>query len=457
MIARLEFKNRSKELLRITLPMAAEHLSMAVIGMASAMLVSTGAGEYAVSAIGMVDSIFNLIFALFSALTVGGVIVVSQYMGREDILSAKAAGGQAVLLATVFSTLVFIALMFGARPLLGALYPGADENVMDAAITFLIIVSVSFPVFALRETIFGLMRGTGDTFTPMVISIATNLLNIGLGFLLILGLNLWIINIPPMGIAGAGIALLITRTIGAVAGGWYITFKVKRIRLNRIKYFRPNISIQKTILRLGMPTSVESGLFNVGALIIQVLIVSMSTAAIATHAIGSSIMGFVNVPGNALATALMILVGQRIGRGNEDDVIPTMKFTLAAGAGAFAIVCLSVFLLRGVLFGLFSPTVDTLGYLNVVVVVALIATPLLWPASFIAPAALRASGDVVFPMIVTIISMLGVRVVLSFVLGVWLGWGILGVWLGMTADWALRGTCFWIRLLRGKWRGKAIR
>jgi len=451
----ISFKFRVRELLRITLPMVVEHLSLSVIAMVSAMLVA-GVGEHAISAMGMVDSVLNLIFALFAALTVGGVIVVSQYMGREDIVRAKAACGQAVLLATVFSLIVAgILLIFGAG-ILSALFPAAADDVAESARTFLVLVSLSFPALALRETIFGLLRGTGDTLTPMTISIVTNILNLLLGIALILGIDWWFIRISPMGVAGAGTALLISRTLGAIAGGWFVARRVKRIRLNRLSYLRPNFSMQKTIMRLGMPTSLESGLFNVGALIIQMLIVSMGTAAIATHAIGSNIMGFVNVPGNALATSLMILVGARIGRGEAEDVLPTARFVVFAGMGAFAVVCLGVFFMRGWLFGLFSPEPETLVYLNRVIIVALVASPLLWPSSFIAPAALRATGDVMHPMIVSIISMLGVRVVISLVLGVFMGWGILGVWLGMTADWLVRGICFWVRLIRGKWKGKAI-
>jgi len=291
----------------------------------------------------------------------------------------------------------------------------------------------------------------------MIISVLMNLVNLLLGLLLIHGANFLFWTIPGFGVTGAAMALLIARVFGLLVSGYVLLRKVKRIRLNRIKYFKPNFSMQKTILKVGMPTSFESGLFNAGALIIQMMVVSMSTAAIATHAIASNIMGFINVPGNALATGLMILVGQRIGRENIKDVIPTVKFTLVVGTIAFAAICLLAFFLRFPVFGLYSPSPETLEYLNWVFIIALIATPLFWSASFIAPAALRASGDVVYPMWVSIFSMLVLRVGLSYIFGVVLGMGILGIWMAACADWLLRGICFWVRLMRGKWKGKAIR
>ena len=454
-MSRTEIKSRSKELLSISMPMVVEHLALSVMGMISTMLVSN-IGQHATSALGMVDSISNLIIALFAALTTGGTIVVAQYIGQEDLRSAKRAGGQAIVLSIVFSTVIFLLLLIFRVQILDFLFGDAEADVMAASLTFLAIVSFSFPVLAVTQTIFGLLRGSGDTLTPMAISILMNIVNLVLGFVLIRGVDLGFAAIPSFGVPGAAAALLVTRIAGLVAALYFIIKKARGIRLNRIKFFKPDVPIQKTIMRLGMPTSFESGLFQAGRLVTQIFIVALGTAAIATNTIAGSIMNFVNVPGMALATGLMILVGQRIGRGQVEDVRTTAIFATIMSSIMFAGLCLIMFFLQGPIIGLFNPSPESLELMPMVYISYLIATPLVWATSFVIPAALRATGDVIYPMVVSIISMLALRVTFSYIFAIPMGMGIMGVWLAMYLDWIVRSGFFIPRILGNRWKGKGI-
>jgi len=455
MMAAAEFKKRSKELFSISMPMVVEHLAISVMGMISTMLVSS-IGEHATSALGMVDSVSNLIIALFAALTTGGTIVVAQYIGREDLQSAKRAGGQAVTLSAVFSMLVFLILLIFRVQILNLLFGDAEADVMAASLVFLTITAFSFPVLAVTQTVFGLLRGSGDTLTPMAVSIFMNIVNLGLGFVLIRGLDLGFFAIPSFGVTGAAVALLIARALGMTASLLFIIKKARGVRLNKLRFFKPDFPIQKTILHLGMPTSFESGLFQAGRLITQVFIVSISTAAIATNTIAGSVMNFINVPGMAFATGVMILVGQRIGRGEVHDVKKTAMFATFMSSAMFAILCLVVFFIQGPVFSLFNPSEEAMIYLPAVVISYLIATPLAWSLSFIIPAALRATGDVVYPMIVSVATMLCIRVAFSYIFAIWMGMGIIGIWLAMYLDWVVRSCFFVPRLFSGKWKGKGV-
>ncbi|MCL2397367.1 MAG: MATE family efflux transporter [Defluviitaleaceae bacterium] len=455
MMTRPEIKKRSKELFSISMPMVVEHLAISVMGMISTMLVSS-IGEHATSALGMVDSISNLVIAFFAALTTGGTIVVAQYIGRQDLQSAKRAGGQAIVLSALFSIAVFLILIIFPSQILNVLFGDAEADVMAAALTFLIVTSFSFPVLAITQTIFGLLRGSGDTLTPMVISILMNVANLALGFILIGGLNLGFITIPAFGVMGAAIALLAARTLGLAAAIFFIVKKARGVRLNKIRFFKPDMPIQKTIMRLGVPTSFESGLFQAGRLITIVFVASLSTAAMAANTIAGSIINFVNVPGMALATGVMILIGQRVGRGEIHDIKRATLFATALSSLMFFGLCLIMFFVQGPIFGLFNPSDEALGYLPLIFISCLIVTPLIWSTSFVLPAALRATGDVIYPMVVSIISMLALRVAFSYIFAIWMDMGIIGIWLAMYLDWAARSLFFVPRLLSGKWKGKGI-
>ena len=451
-----EIKSRSRELFSISMPMVVEHLAISIMGMISTMLVSS-IGEHATSALGMVDSVSNLIIALFVALTTGGTIVVAQYIGSQDILSAKRAASQAIVLSAIFSAVVLAILLIFRVQILNSLFGDAEADVMASAMTFLFIISFSFPVLAIMQTIFGILRGSGDTLTPMIISILMNVINLILGIILINGLNLGFFAIPSLGVAGAAIALVAARVMGMAAAIYFIVKKAKGVRLNKLRFFKPAPPMQKTILKLGLPTSFESSLFQMGRLVTQVFIVSISTAAIATNTIAGSVANFINVPGMAFATGVMILVGQRIGRGNIDDVKRTAMFATVASSVVFLALCIVLFFIQRPIFGLFNASDEAMAYLPAIFISYLIATPLFWATSFVIPAALRATGDVVYPMIASIISMLVLRVGLSYIFTIILDMGIMGIWLAMYIDWIGRSALFIPRMLGNKWKGKGIK
>ena len=450
-----EIKKRSKELFRISMPMVVEHLAISVMGMISTMLVSN-IGEYATSALGMVDSVSNLIIALFAALTTGGTIVVAQYRGRDDIISAKRAGGQALILSFIFSFVVFLFIIIFPRQILNTLFQDAEFDVMEAAFTFLFITSFSFAPLAITQTIFGLLRGAGDTLTPMAVSILMNIINLIFGIILINGANFGFFEIPALGVFGAALGLLIARVLGMFMALGFIVFKARGIRLNKIRFFKPNFSIQKTILGLGLPTSFEAGLFQAGRLITQIFIVGMGTYAVAANTISASIANFINVPGMALSTGVMILVGQKIGREEYDDVKKTTQFAVVVSAILFTFIATVMFFLQDFIFALYNPSEYALAELRVLFNSNLLATPIFWTVAFVVPAALRATGDVLYPMVVSISTMILIRVAFSFILGVWLQMGVFGIWLAMYGDWVLRSLLFYPRLIRGKWMGKSL-
>jgi putative MATE family efflux protein len=445
-LTRAEIKTRGIELAKISLPMAIEHISVSVMGMVSMMLVSQ-AGQHAAPALGMVDAVTQLILALFAALTTGGTIVVAQYVGRRDTIAAKTAGGQAIVLSAVFSLVMFGIIAIFRNQILNALFAQAEPAVMEASRTFLTIVNFSYPIVAVTLTMFGLIRGSGDTFAPMVISVFMNVINLILGVLLI----------PIFAVQGAAWALVIAKFCGLAASSWFLIKKAKGIRLNKLAYFKPDFSRQKTILRLGLPTSFESGLFQAGRLVTAVIVVSMSTAAMAANTIGFTLVNFINVPGVAFSTGAMILVGQRIGRGEEKDVVRTTMFSIAAGSIFFLILGIILLAARNPIFALFNPGDDTLSYLPVLFISYLALAPLLWTSSFGLPACLRATGDVVYPMAVSVSSMLLMRLLFSYILGILLGMGVIGVWIAMYMDWIVRSIFFYARLISGKWKGRSIK
>jgi len=441
-----EYTQRSKEFFRLTAPIFTEHAFVVLLGIVTTILVST-ISESALAAVSMVDSVVNMVSAFFAGLTTGATIVVAQYTGRKDHSKVTGVTAQAILLALFFGIILCAAVAAFRIHIVNLLFGHAAYEVVANAHLFLGIIAFSFPAIAIMMTAFGVLRGSGNTHAPMIITVSINIINVVLGLILI----------RRFGVAGAAYALLASRYIGAILGVLYILKRSKTIRFRGLKDFRPDFAVQKVILGFGIPTSVESGTFNMGKLLITVFIAGMPTAAIAANAIVNSIAGILNAPGGAFSTGAVILVGQRIGRGDTDDVRKTTYFSVVAAMITLTVVCAITFGLMNPILSLYDTTAEMLVILRPVLATLFIMTPLAWAPSFVTPGALRATGDVKYTMVVAVATMIFVRIAFAYILGVYFGLGILGVWFSMYMDWIVRGAFYLNRIRNGKWQGRGVK
>jgi len=428
-----------------------EYFFITLMGIVSTVMVAS-VGQHAISAVGMIDSVSNLIISLFSALTTGGTIVVAQYYGRGDRQNARRAGAQAIVLGAFSSIIILVGLAVFREQIIDLLFGKADADVILDANSFMLIVNFSYPPLAVLQTIFGIMRGSGDTATPMKLSVLMNILNVLIGRALITGI--WFF--PELGVAGAAWGLLLSRLIGLIFAVYVMVKKSQTLRIYNLNYFLPDFSVQKIILRFGAPTSVESGLFQVGRMITQIFIVGMGTAAIMANSVVTAIVGFIYVPGNAFFTAVMIIVGQRIGRGEDEDIEKTVLFSVAAGSVMLGVFCAVCYPLTDFIIRIYRADAEAGGMIRQLFYTFLIATPLFWAAAFITPSGLRAAGDVNFTMVTSVSTMFIIRIWVGYILGVQMGLGVVGIWIGMYSDWAVRGVIYYFRLRSGRWKNRGV-
>lgn len=405
-------------------------------------------GKEAVSAIGMVDSINNLFIAFFAALSVGATVVVAQEIGQGYTKRANETAKQAIVSGIIVSGTITLVLWIFRVSVINFLYGSAEELVKSDAKLYIEFTLLTYPLIALDQIANGILRGTGDTKTPMCISMFMNIVNIILGYTLIYGVN--ILHIPPFGIMGAAMSIAIARTIGAIVIIIVLIRGSKNIKIDKIHPFKFNLNIQNDIFNIGIPAGMEQVIFQTGKLLVQVFIVTMGTASIAANAITMSITQIINVPGNALCLAATTLVGQYVGR----DDIKGAKSTLLYLA-KFTTVCLVTV---GALFVPISKWIASF-YTNDPEVIKLTSillasnsiALLFWASSFVVSAGLKGAGDTRYTMLTAFIGMWIFRICLGYVLGIVLKVGILGIWIAMYTDWFVRGTMYLIRLRGTKW------
>ena len=436
-----------KQLARLIWPLIVEQFLAVAIGMADTVMV-TSCGEAAVAGVSLVDSINVLLINIFSALATGGAILASQYIGRQDKEQANVAAKQLVLVTAGISVLVMAICLFANASLLHMVFGEAEPDVMTNAETYFFWSALSYPFLALYNAGAALFRAMGNSRISMFTALLMNALNIGGNALLIYGMN--------MGVAGAAIASLVSRFVGAAIMLALLRLRHQMIRLDsliRLGFHPPMI---RQILGVGVPNGLENGMFQIGKILVQRLITVLGTASISANAVANTVAALPQIPGAAIGLAMITVVGQCIGAGEQDQAKSyTLRLTGLAYA-SMSVLCILEVVLVAPIVGFFNLSAQTAELARQLLVYHGITCLIMWPASFVLPNGLRAAGDVRFTMLVSVLSMWVFRIGFSYLLVDMLHMGVLGVWVAMTIDWLVRVIVFSIRLFTGGWRNKHL-
>ncbi|TDT61112.1 MATE family efflux transporter [Fonticella tunisiensis] len=451
-------KTIREDVLKLTVPILVEQMFVMSMGTINTMMAGH-IGKEAVSAIGMVDSINNIFIAFFSALAVGGTVVVAQYTGQRNVKKANEATKQALYSSLAISLAITIITWVFREPLISILYGSAEKEVINDAFIYLAITLLTYPAISISLVANGVLRGAGDSKTPMTITIVMNIMNVILSYLLIYGINIKnnFINIyiKGLGIEGAALGIAAARTIGALIVMLVLLRGSASLKLKGIFKFKMDKELLKSIFGIGVPASVESLLFNGGKLITQIYIVGMGTVSIASNAIAGSIISMLNIPGNALSIAATALVGQYMGRGNTEESGRVLSYMTKLST-----ICLAIIGVLSVPFAnqiamLYNKNADIVQLTADIIRINAIFMPL-WSVSFVLPAGLKGAGDATYTMVTAVIGMWLFRITLGYFLGIPLKLGLIGVWMGMYIDWLVRGILYYKRLKNGKWKDHVV-
>jgi len=429
-------------------PLMVEQFLLVAMGAADTVMVSS-VGEFAVSGVNIVDNINSLLIIAFTALSTGGAVVVSQYIGRRDHKNSRVAAKQLVYVAVLVALAMTLITLPLRRPIISLLYGDIEGDVMGAAYVYFLFTALSYPFLALYTSCAALFRATGNSKVPMRISLLANVLSVG-------G-NVLFIYVMGIGVLGAALSTFVSRIIAAaIAGSMLYRNERSHVSLSGLFNVRIEIPMIKNICNVGIPSALESSMFMVGRILTQRIFVVFGTAAMAANAITSVINSMSFMPGTAFGITLMVVVGQCIGAGDyaaaKKQAARIMKL---AHVFLFAISA-TIFIFMEPLVGLFNLSPEAQKLAMSFLRIHCISMALGWSMSFILPNALRAAGDARYVMIVAVVSMWTVRVSAAYLFVFVLGMGPLGVWAAMGSDFAVRGVCYFLRWIGGKWQDKRV-
>ncbi len=438
------FSNR--KLVRLIIPLVIEQGLTILVGMADGVMVSS-VGEAAISGVSLVDMIAAVILMLFAALSTGGAVITSQYLGARNMEKARKSAGQLVVMSAGAGILVLVPCLLFSEQLLMLCFGAIEADVKAAGLLYLRITALSFPFIALYNAGAAICRSVSNSKASMKVSMLMNIINVGGNALCVLVLK-W-------GVYGVAIPTLISRMVAGI----YMMVLVANPRQELVPSKEGLTTLDRKmmagILRIGIPSAFENCAFSLGRLIVASMITLHGTSQVSANAVAGNIDRIGTVIGQSMGLAMVTVVGQCVGARDTDQArYYAKKLVLwdyvAQGTG-FVLILLFMNQLVGFYGALGTETRALAARLSTLHSIMGI---FLWPLAFVLPNALRAANDVKYTMYVGIGSMVACRIFGSWVLCVQLGWGAMGVWTAMIIDWICRTAFFVPRWASGKWKSK---
>lgn len=435
------FDNRA--LAALILPLVVEQFLAVLVGMADSIMVAS-VGEAAVSGVSLVDNIMVLFINLFSALATGGAVIAGQYLGQDNKKESGRAATQLLWFAGALSLVIMVVIYLGKGFILHQVFGAIDDDVMAHANTYLLIVTASVPFMAVYNAGAAIFRTMGNSGVSMRVSIIMNFINCGGNALLIYGMH--------CGTEGVAIPTLVSRAVAAVLIVLLLVRTDGGIQIKKSLHFRFDGRMVRRILNIGLPNGMENSMFQLGKIMVLSLVSTFGTSAIAANAVSNAIAMFQILPGVAINLAVTAVIARCIGAGEYRQAEYYTKKLLCLIYVSLLLSNALIYAALPVILKAYQLTAQTAEITRQIVIFHGIGSIFIWPLSFALPSTLRAAGDAKITMCISILSMWFCRIVMSYVLGKYMGLGVFGVWVAMILDWCVRAIGMSIRYRTGKWK-----
>ncbi len=415
-------------------------------------------GRVSVEAVAAPTLAWPMVFLLISVaggLSVAGVALVSQYVGANDEKEVKKSAGQVITLLTIVGVIVSMLGILASDSILQ--FIGAEQEVMDLASPYIKIIFASMPwMFVIMSYSF-ILRGWGDTRTPMYISALSVGLNIILDPVMIFGVPGLI---PSMGVTGAAVATFISRTVGGLLA-LYLLFNAKKT----LSISRSDLKVEKEkakqIFKIGIPASIGQALVAFGFVVMVGFVARagadamMGKEIIAAYGIGTRIINIIFVIIGGLTGAAITMIGQNLGAGKPDRAAKTLRMTILSAMLILFVCTLTFFVFRAEIYGVFIDDAVVIEQGGTYLTIFGLSTVFfgVYASSL---SAFQGSGQTVPTMILGFVRLWLMRIPLSFLLAFQFGYGIEGLWWGMALSnvTSAAAALAWVSL--GRWKKAVI-
>ena len=436
-----------RQLKVLTVPVFIEMALVMMLGAVDTVMLSRYS-DNSVAAVGLDNQLMSLVFLVYQFFSMGAAIICAQYIGAGLRRRLVQVVGMALVVNLLLGMAVSALLFLFAEDLLRLM--GVRPDLMDDALVYLRLTGALSFFQALSLTFSASLRSAGKVSYPMVVTAVVNVVNIVGNYALIFGR----LGCPQMGVEGAAIATAASRAVATVLLG--VIHCRRHIGTFPLRYFVPVPWRElRNLLFIGIPAMSENISYNLSQVVVTYFINHISNEALATRTYCANIIMFVYLFCLSITQGGDILVGHLVGQRHHQAAYLlgnyffrwSMVITLT-GSALLALVGRDI-------LAAFTDNPDIIAMGTWVFVVD-------WfleigrTSNIFATSTLRATGDAYYPLMIAIIFNWTIAVGLSYIIGIPLGYGLIGMWLCFALDENIRGVILMRRWRSGKWRTKGL-
>ena len=438
-------KIKIKSLVSLTIPIFLELLLVNIVGNVDTIML----GKYsdkAVGAVGGISQVLNIQNVIFGFISLGTSILIAQYIGARNRKKIKEVISVSVILNIALGILIgLIYFIFWKNILIKIKLP---EELIGMGKTYFKLVGGLCVFQAITLTCGAIMKSHGNPKPMLFVNVGVNLLNILGNGMFIFG---WF-GMPILGTTGVGISTVVSRGLGCVVG-LVVMMRYCKFRFSK-KYLLPFPShVIKNLLAIGIPTAGENLAWNFGQLMILSMVNALGTNYIASRTYLMLIATFIMTFSISLGQGTAIQVGQLVGAHEPDEAYKRCFNSLKISIVLAFLVTSTIVVFKRNIMGIFT-TDPVILEISLKVFPLMVILEVGRVFNIVIINSLHAAGDIKFPMFMGIIFIFIVAVLFSYILGIKLGWGLVGIWIANAADEWCRAIAMLLRWKSRKWESK---
>jgi putative MATE family efflux protein len=434
--------NAGKLILNFAAPMLLGNVFQQLFSVVDSIVVGKFVGKEALAAVGASFPVIFIMVSMIIGLVMGTTVVISQYFGAKDFVRVKRAIDTMYIYCAIIGVITTIIGIIISEPLLRLL--GLPEEIMPQAVQYLKIYLSGIIIFFGFNGTSAVLRGLGDSKTPLYFLIVATVANIIL-VILFVGAFKW-------GVAGAAYATLIANAIAFGLAIYWLnkTHKLIRIAINGLHFDR---EVFQQSLKIGLPTGVQQTLVAIGALALMGIVNKYGTDVIAGYSVASRLDSLAMIPAMSFSQALSTFVGQNIGANKLERVREGLIATVRMSGIVTIVTTIFIILAGHLMMRLFTNDAEVVRigdqYLTIVS-----SFYVMFTLMFIYTGVMRGAGDTLIPMFFSLLSLWLIRIPFAWILSRQIGPS--GIWWSIPAGWLVGLILAFSYYKTNRWKKKAV-
>jgi multidrug resistance protein, MATE family len=423
-----------RRVLTLATPIIGENLLQTMVGAVDTFMVAR-LGAAAVAGVGIGFELVFFIISILSAIDIGATVLVSQAIGAGQQERANRLARQAIVWGLLLAVPVSV-VMFAAAPAVIGLF-GAASDVTAAATIYLQVTAATSVALFLSFVCGAVLRGAGDSRTPLQAAILANIVNVIVAYVLIFGH----FGLPALGVAGSALGAAAGRSLGAAYMLVMMARGRKAISLGGTWGWRPGLTTARQLFTLGVPAAMEQVLTSGAFMVLIGVVALIGTHALAAQQITFTALSLAFLPAFGFSIAATALVGQSIGARVPADAREASRIALRWSLVWMGIGGVLTFLFSERVMQVFSADPAVIGAGTAALRALSVSLPF-WALWFVGSGSLRGSGDTRTPLLIGA-STMWLTVLIAWIAVRWFGGGLGTVWFGFVLTTAPASVLMW--------------